>query len=63
MALGMLYFVCEKELFVPNSTRSNIDPFTTIRAGVINWQTTVWIQKQQSISADGKKWKILQQNQ
>lgn len=52
----MLLFVWENVLFVPNSIRPSIDPTATIRADVINWQTAVWIQMQQSVSADGKEY-------
>lgn len=57
MALGLLlFFVRENVLFVPDSICyiPYIDPCATIRADVINWQTAVWIQTQQSVSADGK---------
>lgn len=50
----MLLFVCKSVMFVPNSNLSSTDCFATIRAEVINWQTTVWIQNQQSIWADGE---------
>lgn len=41
MALGILLFICENVLFIPNNTCLSIDPSATIRAGVINWQTAV----------------------